>query len=282
VTSLARLPPVLCYHQVGGPRTLGVTRVSESVFERQMETLAREGWRTLRLADFAERVAGSGPAHGGRSFLLSFDDGYAPLATHAYPVLADLGFTATTFLVGDYIGKANTWDVRYTWPRLVHLDWGAVERWQVRGFDFASHTATHPRLTWLDDARVSDELGRSRETLRARLGPSATRAVAYPFGASDERVERLAHAAGYELGFGAGRRGAGNVNPLNLSRVPVYMWDVGSVPFALRNDGVGALARLLARAASRCAVGTSLIKGVRHRVLTDRRQSTRSSSSQCS
>jgi len=29
--------------------------------------------------------------------LLSFDDGYASLAEHVYPVLADVGFTATTF-----------------------------------------------------------------------------------------------------------------------------------------------------------------------------------------
>jgi peptidoglycan/xylan/chitin deacetylase (PgdA/CDA1 family) len=260
-----RLPPVLCYHQVGGPPTLGVTRVSESVFDRQMNTLAREGWRTLRLAEFADRAAGSGPASGERSFLLSFDDGYASLAKHAYPMLADLGFTATTFLVADYVGKVNTWDVRYTWPRLVHLDWDAVEHWYARGFDFGSHTATHPRLTWLDDTRVGDELCRSRETLKARLGASATRAVAYPFGASDERVERLAHAAGYELGFGAGRRGkpgGGNGTPMNLSRIPVYMWDVGSVPFALRDDGVGAVARLLARAANRCAVGTSIMRGL--------------------
>jgi peptidoglycan/xylan/chitin deacetylase (PgdA/CDA1 family) len=268
VPPIAPIPPVLCYHQVGGPLRLGVTRVSESVFVRQMETLARKGWRALRLAEFAERVAGSGSAHdGARSFLLSFDDGYASLATHAYPVLADLGFTATTFLIADYVGKANTWDVRYTWPRLVHLDWDAVERWQARGFDFGSHTATHPRLTWLEDARVLDELSRSRETLRARLGASAARAVAYPFGASDERVERLAHAAGYELGFGGAAGGGagggvrGNRTPMNLSRVPVYVWDVGSEPFALRDDRLGALARLLAHAANRCAVGTSILKG---------------------
>src|SRR5437867_9162744 len=37
---------------------------------------------------------------------------YASLAQHAYPVLAELGFTATTFLITDYIGKTNTWDVR--------------------------------------------------------------------------------------------------------------------------------------------------------------------------
>ena len=49
-----------------------------------------------------------------KALLLTFDDGYAGLAQHAYPVLAEVGFTATTFLVTDYVGRTNTWDARYT------------------------------------------------------------------------------------------------------------------------------------------------------------------------
>jgi len=46
-------PPVLCYHRIGGPLELGVTRVGRSVFARQMSALARDGWRTLSLPEFA-------------------------------------------------------------------------------------------------------------------------------------------------------------------------------------------------------------------------------------
>ena len=249
------LPPVLCYHRIGGVLELGVTRVAQSVFGRQMATLARAGWRTLTLDEFASRRQRGvvAPCH---EFLLTFDDGYASLADQAYPIVAEAGFTATTFLVTDHIGRLNTWDVQYTRRRLPHLDWSAIERWQARGFDFASHSASHARLTWLDDARLTDQLGRSRETLRRRLGATSGRAIAYPFGARDARVERLAHAAGYDLGFGGVR---GNGSPLSLARVPVYSWDVGSVPVGLRSDAIGALGRLLAHAANRCAVGTSVM-----------------------
>src|SRR5207302_929245 len=189
---------------VGGPLELGVTRVARSVFARQMTALAQAGWQTLTLAQFVERrqLGTSAFRTPHSAFLLTFDDGYAGLAQHAYPVLADLGFTATTFLITDYVGANNTWDMRYTWRPLAHLDWRTVEQWRARGFDFASHTASHARLTWLGDARAADELGRARETLVRRLGASAGRAVAYPFGAADARVERLARSAGYELGFG--------------------------------------------------------------------------------
>jgi peptidoglycan/xylan/chitin deacetylase (PgdA/CDA1 family) len=252
-------PPVLCYHRIAGPLELGVTRVGRSMFARQMRALAVAGWRTLSLAEFASRVE-RGVVASCNEFLLSFDDGYASVAEHAYPLLAELGFTATTFLVTDHIGRSNTWDVRYTWRRLRHLDWTTIEQWRARGFDCASHSASHPRLTWLCDGEAADELGRSRETLRARLGEGAGRAVAYPFGATDRRIERLAAGAGYELGFG-GVRGDGRA--LNLPRVPVYVWDLGSRPFGLRNDALGAVGRLVAHMANRCAVGTSAMLQLR-------------------
>src|SRR6266571_4366361 len=270
-------PPVLCYHLVGGPLALGVTRVSCRAFGRQMRALARTGWRTMTLDEFAgysdgaESRSGSVgvqhavplPAARDRLFLLTFDDGYASLADYAYPLLADLGYTATTFLVTDYVGRMNTWDLRYTWRPLPHLDWRAIETWQGRGFDFGSHTASHARLTWLDDPRAEDELARSRAALVARLGGTAGRAIAYPFGAADARVERLARAAGYELGFG-GVRGSGS--PLRLARVPVYMWDVGRVPCGLRHDAVGSAGRFVAHAANRCAVVTSVIRMTRYKI----------------
>jgi peptidoglycan/xylan/chitin deacetylase (PgdA/CDA1 family) len=251
--SALAIPPVLCYHRVGGPLELGVTRVARSVFARQMHALARSGWRTVSLREFATHVQRRVPGSP-KEFLLSFDDGYASLADNAYPVLTDVGFTATTFLVTDFVGRTNSWDVRYTWRRLPHLDWSAIERWRGRGLEFASHTASHARLTWLSDERIGDELGRSRQTLLGRLGPDAGRAVAYPFGARDARIERLARAAGYELGFGGVRAGG---SALSLARVPVYLWDVGTTPLGLRRDATGALGRLVASVANRCAVGTS-------------------------
>ena len=263
------IPPVLCYHRIGGPPVLGVTRVARSVFGRQMTGLARAGWRTLGLAEFEARVIVPASPEPERALLLTFDDGLASLAEHVFPVLRDLGMMATVFLVTDYIGRPNTWDVRYTWRRERHLDWPTIERWAGRGFDFQSHTRTHARLTWLSDAEASSELVRARETLMARLGPQAGVAIAFPFGASDARIERLGRAAGYRLGFAAVR--SASTGPLALPRVPVYMWDAWDVPFGLRTDGLGALGRWVANVANRCAVGTSIMQGVWGRVSGVRR-----------
>jgi peptidoglycan/xylan/chitin deacetylase (PgdA/CDA1 family) len=223
-----------------------------------MESLARAGWRTVTLSAFANPRT---THHAPRTFLLSFDDGYASLAQHAYPVLEGLGFTATTFVITDFVGRDNSWDVQYTWRRLPHLDWPAIEQWRTRGFDFASHGARHRRLTWLDDGAVADDLGRARQILVDRLGTEAGRAIAYPFGAADDRIQRLAREAGYDLGFGGVRGDQGS--RLHLPRVPVYLWDAGDTPLGLREDGLGSVGRFAAHVANRCAVGTSLILKLR-------------------
>jgi peptidoglycan/xylan/chitin deacetylase (PgdA/CDA1 family) len=238
-----------------------------------MTALARAGWRTLSLAQFADQET---PHAAHRTFLLTFDDGYASLAEHAYPVLADLGFTATTFLITDFVGKANTWDVRYTWNRLLHLSWTEVEQWQARGLDFASHAATHRRLTWLEDAAIAAELRHSREVLTARLGTPAGRAIAYPFGAVNQRITELARTAGYELGFAGvrgtgGGGGGGGGDALQIARVPVYCWDLSDIPFGLRVDAIGDLGRGVAHLANRCAVGTTVMKAIGYRRLATQR-----------
>lgn len=255
-------PPVLCYHRIGGPLELGVTRVSQKVFARQMTTLAKRGWRTISIEQFQQATSRylfplSRLSSDGKDFLLTFDDGHASLADYAYPVLADLGFTATTFLVTDYLGRDNSWDVPYAFRRLPQLSWRTIEAWRIKGFDFCSHSATHRRLTWLRNETITDELTRSRQMLVDRLGPSAGVAIAYPFGAASERTVELARKVGFDLGFaGVWERGT---DPLRLARIPVYVWDALPRPFGLRVGPVGTAGRFAAHLANRCAVGTAVM-----------------------
>lgn len=249
------VPPVLCYHKVDTRLELGVTRLGPRHFRRQVETLAALGFRSLGADDLLVQLErGTGNA-----LAITFDDGYAALAEHAFPVLADLGLRAMVFVVTDFVGRGNTWDLRVGRP-FPHLDWETLGRWQERGIEVHSHGATHRRFTWMGDGEVTDELGRSRAVIRARLGRDPA-AVSYPFGAVDERVRRLAAAAGYRLGF-AGPRG-GAADPLRLPRLPVYPWDRAAVPLVMQPGMTGALARWAGRASNRVSVLTSLVHGGR-------------------
>ncbi len=249
------VPLILCYHKVERRRELGVTRISPRRFARHVERLARAGYRALSLDALAACARGEREGSE-RDIAITFDDAYRGLRDHAFPVLESHGFAATCFVITDYAGKLNRWDVAYGGRRFAHLSWRDLQRWQARGITFGSHTATHPRLTWLSDAAVADELGRSRDALAVALGVTP-RAVSYPFGAAGDREQRLAREAGYDVGFTLDALGASRT--MAIPRLPVYLW---SPP----TPGVGVLApieRLGARGANRCAVGTSLWRRLR-------------------
>lgn len=245
------LPPVLAWHKVERRHELGVTRISPERFAKQIERLARAGWKTLTLDEVIACAIGERSA-APNELAITFDDGYRGLREHAFPVLETHGFRATVFVITDYAGRLNRWDVAYGGRRFAHLAWRDMRAWQGRGIEFASHTATHPRLTRCSSEQVGGELEHSRRDL-ARALDVETPAVSYPFGAADEREERLAREAGYRAGFGIARGWSGSV--MAIARVPVYLW-APTVP------GVGTLRapeRLAGFIANRCAVGTTLI-----------------------
>jgi len=255
---LTRLPPVLVYHKVDTRFELGFTQVEPRVFRRQVEALARAGYRAIGSGELRARLDGAASAPG-PALVVTFDDGYAGLARHAFPVLADHGFRALVFVITDYVGRENGWDVQYGWRRFAHLDWDELARWSERGIEVHSHGATHARLTWLPPSQAEEELVRSRDAIAARLG-AAPVAVSYPFGAADAGVRALARRAGYALGFGGPARTAGGVDPLALPRRPVYGWDARPVPLVLGTSALSGLGIGLARLTSRCAVGTAAIQ----------------------
>ncbi|HJU64280.1 MAG TPA: polysaccharide deacetylase family protein [Gemmatimonadaceae bacterium] len=220
-----------------------------------MERLAARGWRTIGIAELSAIRRGE-RAVAKRELVITFDDAYRGLRDHAFPILHALGFQAVCFVITDFAGRLNRWDVAYGGRRFAHLGWRDMRRWQERGITFASHTATHPRLTWLDEARARRELARSHSALQQALD-TPVRAVSYPFGAAGEREMRLALEAGYEFGFTLGS--ATDLPDVRLSalaipRLPVYAWSP-PVPGA---GYLRAPERWLARMANRCAVGTTI------------------------
>lgn len=251
---MTALPLVLCYHKVERRGELGVTRISPRRFARQIERLAHDGWRTIGAAELLACARGR-RAPGARELAITFDDAYRGLRDHAFPVLRAHGFGAVCGVITDYAGKLNRWDVAYGGRRFAHLAWRDMERWRHDGIEFVAHTATHPRLTWLDARDVRRELATSRRALRDALGVD-TRTISYPFGAAGPRERAIARDEGFELGLALGGRWSGDA--LAVPRVPVYLW---SMP----RPGRGRLASLemaVGTVANRCAVGTTILQRI--------------------
>jgi len=154
-----------------------------------MEYLKANRFRTVPIdqafGDFQER-----------SVVITFDDGYEGIYRYASPILTELGFTASVFLITGYVGRSNDWDVNFG-VKSKHLNWEEIREMAGMGFSFYSHTRTHPNLICLDDRQVRDELKRSKAELEERLG-TEVEYLSYPFGRYNGRVKRTAREVGYQ------------------------------------------------------------------------------------
>ncbi len=162
--SLARLVPrrrdtlaVLTAHRVAPPEGVvpGLLSATPDGFARLLDVLA-EQFRVLPIEEILERQRG-GARLPPRSLLLTFDDAYRDLETHAWPALAQRGLPATAFVPSGFPGRP---DRAFWWERA----WAAIE------------TTTRPALTLGDRtlplASSSDRIAAYREVRGAlKAGP---------------------------------------------------------------------------------------------------------------
>lgn len=223
---MARTAPILLYHRVGlrdGSYMDNYT-VSPRTFAAQMHLLARRKWRPVPLAEVVGRRLETCPP---RAIAITFDDGFASNRQHAWPVLEELGFPASTFVVTDRMGLCNDWDPPHVrrFPLLSPDDIGHAN---TALMTFHSHTATHPNLKSVtgDPQRLLEELRRPLDTLAPMKG--AGKVFAYPVGAWTWDLKLAVERAGYEAACtcleGFNTRAT---DPFLLRRVSINEVDVG-------------------------------------------------------
>ena len=106
-----QLVPILCYHNLDR-QAKGRLVLAASSFEEQMRYLKREGYHVVSLKEFVEFMSFKRQLPR-KSVVLTFDDGYRAFKEFAYPMLKELGYTATLFVYTDYVGagkNAFSWD----------------------------------------------------------------------------------------------------------------------------------------------------------------------------
>jgi peptidoglycan/xylan/chitin deacetylase (PgdA/CDA1 family) len=195
-------PVLLCYHAVSSSWPASVA-ISESALESQLAFFRRRGYVGLTFAE-AERARLEGTLPN-RCLVVTFDDGFVS-TLRAGPILADLGFPATVFVVTHFTetGEPLCWPGIEEWlagehaDEMVPLSWSQLGELRDRGWEVASHTVSHTYLPGLSDADLRSELRLSRMTIEERLGACET--VAYPYGRADERVAAAAAEVGYLAG----------------------------------------------------------------------------------
>jgi peptidoglycan/xylan/chitin deacetylase (PgdA/CDA1 family) len=121
----------------------------------------------------------------GSSLALTIDDGTSTEVVAAFAAFAaDSGARLTLFPNGVY----RSWEENA--PALRPL----IDSGQVA---LGNHTWSHPDLTTLDDAAVAEEIGRNRDFLRSVFGVRDSPFFRPPYGARDERIDRISAEQGH-------------------------------------------------------------------------------------
>ena len=171
--------PILTYHSLDDSGS--VTSVAPRDFRRHMQILADRGFSGITLSALLDCWDGRGTLPP-RPVVITLDDGFANVLEHAAPLMSDLGFRATIFVVSGRCGLTNDWPNQVAdAPRLPLLSWSELAQMAAVGFEIGAHSVTHRPLTEIPESEAAKEIVESKAAIEDRLG-QLVQTFAYPFG----------------------------------------------------------------------------------------------------
>jgi len=179
---------ILTYHRIATAAGTPTWNVTPARFRAQLKGLLRKGYQPIAL----RKLLGPGPLPP-RAFVVTFDDGYENVHTHAWPVLRDLGVPATIFLATAYLDHVGPFPFddwlaagsdqvpRAAWRPLTTAQ--CTEMAAGGLIDLGSHTHTHAAFRGRTET-FREDLAASLAVLRQRFEVAAP-LFAFPFGIAD-------------------------------------------------------------------------------------------------
>ena len=183
---------ILMYHYVE-PETSAQSSMRRSLsvtpenLAKQARWLYENDFKTLTLSQYFALVA-EGDDIPAKSVIMTFDDGYIDFFENAAPILNRYNMTATIFIIADSVG----------YP--AYMDWDQIKILSEQGFEFGSHSMSHPNLRTLQEEALAEELVESKQKIEEKIGKSVN-FLCYPMGFFDKRAEDATRDAGYKGGI---------------------------------------------------------------------------------
>jgi len=210
--------PVLMYHHLADEAGDDVWTVEVRAFERHLQSLRDQGYRSILPADLAAAARGRRLLPR-KPVIITFDDGLNSTARLAEPLLKKYGFRAISYVITGLAAPAGADAVRYRHEQcLTQSEIATMDR---RGtVRVGSHSHTHSRLPHV----IAAEVAQSRDWLRAWTG-RPVRDFCYPYGVHPPGLVDAVRAAGFTTAMicedevAVFRR---NMDLLRIPRVSVY------------------------------------------------------------
>lgn len=170
--------PILMYHYVSPlpPSADDIRRgltVEPHIFKEHLRYLREQGYTTITPYDLHNALQWGAPLPS-KPILLTFDDSYLDHYEYVFPMLQEVGFVGTFFIITGYSDLGN--------PN--HLTWEQIRRMASAGMSMEPHTKRHMDLRNRDYDFLIYEVMGSVESLQAFTQRPA-RFLAYPAGRYD-------------------------------------------------------------------------------------------------
>jgi peptidoglycan/xylan/chitin deacetylase (PgdA/CDA1 family) len=175
--------PILMYHHVSNDPAVLSYGIQIHKFRQQMEFLKREGFTTLTVVELAA-VLRDGGLLPPRPVVITFDDGNFDVYQNAFPILQEMAFKATMYMVSNRVNAEG------------FLSAEMLKELASAGWEIGSHSATHANLVGNPDL-LRDEIYQSKVSLEKVMG-GPIKTFAYPFASADSEVFYKVSKYGYQ------------------------------------------------------------------------------------
>ena len=254
--------PIVTFHKVDYAFEWGVTRLPPPRFNAILRFLKENGYTTVSL----QVLLNTKPLLPPKPVVITFDDSYESVYTHAFPLMQKYHFSGTVFVIAGFVGRMNTWDVNLGGKMFRHLSWDQILEMKNNGFEIGSHTVRHPDLTRMDSKRLRVEVERSKKTIEDKTG-SEVQFISFPFGRYNTRVIDACKSAEYKRGCGFWIRVQEKKvqEPFVLERKAYYLFDgIWNLKAKLQRNSWTPFENAKLRLVNFCSHGTSLVKSIKY------------------
>ena len=189
-------------------------------FIHQLKWLQRLGVKFIPMRDLRGWLIDQKPIPR-RAAVLTFDDAYASIYEHVFPVLKQRAIPFTVFVIAGLIGGTSNFYADRGGQKRRHLDAGQLKLLIDSGLvEVGAHGYHHLDLTRTSEASLTEELASAKDLLEQSLDVEVPY-LAYPYGSVSQAVREKARQAGYQLAFTTRKfkLTSTNIDPLGLPRV---------------------------------------------------------------
>jgi peptidoglycan/xylan/chitin deacetylase (PgdA/CDA1 family) len=193
--------PILMYHSISRHATpkFKPFTVSPELFAEHMACLHQHAYTPITVTQFVEARAQGASVSSAlpeRPVVLTFDDGFADFFTEALPVLKQYGFTATLYVLTEFINGTSRWLQHEGEATRPMLTWDQLTEISKCSIEIGAHSLSHRQLNTLLPAMAREEIVHCKRLLEHHLGREVS-TFAYPFGYHSATLRQLVREAGY-------------------------------------------------------------------------------------